>query len=44
MGNQNKKVKVTDLDHTAYQPAWDFQEKLLKEIVDLKILNRRNDT
>ena len=37
MSNQNKKVKVTDLDHAAYQPAWDFQEKLLKEIVDLKI-------
>lgn len=43
MSNQNKKVKVTDLDHTAYQPAWDFQEKLLKEIVDLKIANRNKE-
>ena len=43
MSNQNKKVKITDLDHTAYQPAWDFQEKLLKEIVDLKIANRNKE-
>ena len=44
MGVLNKKIQVKKLKNTAYQPAWDFQEKLLKEIVDLKILNRRNDT
>ena len=44
MGVLNKKIQVKELKNTAYQPAWDFQEKLLKEIVDLKILNRRNDT
>jgi lipoyl(octanoyl) transferase len=43
MSNQNKKVKVTDLDRAAYQPAWDFQEKLLKEIVDLKIATRNKE-
>ena len=44
MGVLNKKIQVKDLKNTAYQPAWNFQEKILKEIVDLKILNRRNDT
>jgi len=37
----NKKIQVTDLKNTSYQPAWDLQEKLLKEIVDLKIVNRK---
>jgi|TARA_Y100000389_G_scaffold199447_1_gene237851 lipoyl(octanoyl) transferase len=44
MGVLNKKIQVKDLKNTAYQPAWNFQEKILKEIVDLKILNRRNET
>ena len=44
MINLNKKIQVTDLKNTSYQPAWDFQEKLLKEIVDLKIANRKNET
>ena len=44
MGVLNKKIQVKELKKTSYQPAWDFQEKLLKEIVDLKILNRRNET
>jgi len=37
----NKKIQVIDLKNTSYQPAWDLQEKLLKEIVDLKIANRK---
>ena len=37
----NKKIQLTDLKNTSYQPAWDLQEKLLKEIVDLKIANRK---
>ena len=41
MQTPNKKIQVTDLNNTSYQPAWDFQEKLLKEIVDLKIANRK---
>ncbi|MBA22496.1 MAG: lipoyl(octanoyl) transferase [Flavobacteriales bacterium] len=44
MGVLNKKIQVKDLKNIAYQPAWNFQEKILKEIVDLKILNRRNET
>ena len=44
MSNLNKKIKVTDLKNFPYQPAWDLQEKLLKEIVDLKIANRKNET
>ncbi len=44
MGVLNKKIQVKDLKNTAYQSAWNFQEKILKEIVDLKILNRRNET
>ena len=44
MGVLNKKIQVKELKNTTYQPAWDFQEKLLKEIVELKILNRRNET
>jgi len=41
MQTPNKKIQVTDLNNTSYQPAWDLQEKLLKEIVDLKIANRK---
>ena len=41
MQSPNKKIQVTDLKNTSYQPAWDLQEKLLKEIVDLKIANRK---
>ena len=41
MQSSNKKIQVTDLKNTSYQPAWDLQEKLLKEIVELKIANRK---
>ena len=44
MSDFNKKILVKDLENTPYQKAWDFQEKLLKEIVDLKIANRKNET
>ena len=43
MNSLNKKILVTDLKNTSYQPAWDLQEKLLKEIVDLKIANRKSE-
>lgn len=36
----NKNVKHIDLGLIDYQEAWDFQEKLFKEIVDIKIENR----
>tara|TARA_B100000767_G_scaffold271865_1_gene298370 strand:+ start:1756 stop:2469 length:714 start_codon:yes stop_codon:yes gene_type:complete len=41
MSSFNKKVLVKNLKNTSYQPAWELQEKLLKEIVDLKIANRK---
>ena len=38
---QNKKVRLQDLGHKDYKETWDYQETLFKEIVDLKIRNRR---
>lgn len=40
---QNKNVKFINLGLTDYQEAWDYQEKLFKEIVDLKIANRKSE-
>jgi lipoyl(octanoyl) transferase len=37
-------VKVQDLGLIDYKQAWDLQEGLLKEAVDLKISNRKHDT
>ncbi|NKI31850.1 lipoyl(octanoyl) transferase LipB [Croceivirga thetidis] len=37
----NKKVLLKDLGNKDYKETWDFQETLFKEIVDLKIRNRR---
>ena len=37
-------VKVQDLGLIDYKQAWDLQEGLLKEAVDLKISNRKNGT
>lgn len=38
----NKKVQFQDLGTQAYQPAWDYQEELLKKNLDIKIHNREN--
>lgn len=40
----NKKVKVQDLGHKDYKETWDYQETLFKDIVDLKVKNRREGT
>jgi len=37
---QNKKVHLIDLGLIDYKQAWDYQESLLKQIVDRKIENR----
>ncbi|MFZ9587501.1 MAG: lipoyl(octanoyl) transferase LipB [Crocinitomicaceae bacterium] len=37
-------VQVRDLGLIDYKEAWDFQESLLKKSVDIKILNRTNET
>ncbi len=40
----NKKIQLYDLGLRDYKDTWDYQELLFKEIVDLKIKNRREDT
>jgi len=40
----NKCVKILELGLKDYKDTWDFQEKLFKEIVDLKIKNRKEET
>jgi lipoyl(octanoyl) transferase len=40
----NKKIQLQDLGNKDFKATWDYQEKLFKEIVDLKIQNRREDT
>ena len=37
----NKQVLLTDLGLKDYKQTWDLQEKLFKDIIDLKIKNRR---
>lgn len=39
----NKKIQLLDLGFKDYKETWDFQEQLFKEIVDIKIQNRRED-
>ena len=36
----SNKVKFIDLGLNDYKEAWDLQEKLFKESIDLKIKNR----
>ena len=40
----NKKIHLIDAGIQDYKQTWEYQEKLFKEIVDLKIQNRREDT
>lgn len=40
----NKKVGIQDLGLKDYKETWDYQEELFREIIDLKIKNRREDT
>ncbi len=39
----NKKVEVQDLGLKDYKETWDYQEEVFKEILDLKIRNRREE-
>ncbi|MCL6267844.1 lipoyl(octanoyl) transferase LipB [Flagellimonas myxillae] len=39
----NKKVALQDLGLKDYKETWDYQELLFKQIVDLKIKNRRTE-
>jgi lipoyl(octanoyl) transferase len=38
----NKKIHLLDLGRKDYKETWDFQEKLFKEIVDIKLEKRNN--
>jgi lipoyl(octanoyl) transferase len=40
----NKEVKYSDLGVMDYKDAWDYQERLFKGILDIKIRNRREET
>lgn len=39
----NKKIKLQDLGQKDYKETWEYQEKFFKDIVDLKIKNRREE-
>jgi len=39
----NKKIQLQDLGSRDYKSAWEYQEELFKDIVDLKIKNRREE-
>ncbi len=40
----NKLIQIKELGVIDYKAAWDYQEALFKDIVDLKIKNRREET
>ncbi len=40
----NKKVQLQDLGVMDYKEAWDYQEQLFQQTVDIKIANRREGT
>ncbi len=39
----NKKIDLQNLGYKDYKETWDYQENLFKEILDIKIKNRRQD-
>ncbi|NND15754.1 MAG: lipoyl(octanoyl) transferase LipB [Eudoraea sp.] len=39
----NKLVGIQDLGLKDYKETWDYQEQLFKEVIDIKIKNRRED-
>jgi lipoyl(octanoyl) transferase len=41
---QNKQIKLIDIGQKDFKETWDYQETLFKEIVDLKIKNRRDNS
>jgi lipoyl(octanoyl) transferase len=40
----NKKIQLQDIGRKDYKEIWEYQEVLFKEILDIKIKNRREDT
>ncbi|MXO04089.1 MULTISPECIES: lipoyl(octanoyl) transferase LipB [Flavobacterium] len=39
----NKKIQLQDLGKRDYKSTWEYQEEIFKDIVDLKIKNRREE-
>ena len=39
----NKKIQLQELGLKDYKETWDYQEKLFKEILDIKVKNRREN-
>ena len=39
----NKKIQLEDLGSKDYKSTWEYQEEIFKDIVDLKIKNRREE-
>ena len=39
--NMNKQIQLYDLGNRDYKDTWDYQEELFKQIVDIKIQNRK---
>jgi len=39
----NKRIDIQELGYKDYQETWEYQETLFKEILDVKIRNRRED-
>ncbi len=39
----NKKIQIQELGRRDYKETWEYQEELFKEILDIKIKNRRED-
>ncbi len=39
----NRKILLEDLSDMGYKEAWNYQTNLLKEIIDIKINNRKNN-
>ncbi len=40
----NKKVEIQELGFKDYKETWEYQEQLFKEVIDIKIKNRREGT
>jgi lipoyl(octanoyl) transferase len=40
----NKSVEIQDLGYKDYKQTWDYQERLFKGILDIKIKNKRENT
>ena len=40
----NKKIRLHDIGNRDYKDTWGYQEELFKQIVDIKIQNRREET